>query len=195
MSVLAARSSADRNVEPSHDLLLLTSEIVWPRHPRSRGRTGGDSRLLRAVAELPILQSAVERPTLIVGLANDNWERGTPIPAAQQPACHGLGSALPAPKAFGGEPMKRPASMSAAAFLTGLSCADAAALQPAIPTTLIDINELSRRLSVAKGTLYNWVYIPFVKVGCCVRFDYHEVLETLRQYPIIDTSASGRRIN
>lgn len=93
--------------------------------------------------------------------------------------------------------MKRPASMSAAAFLTGLSCADAAALQPAIPTTLIDINELSRRLSVAKGTLYNWVYlrrIPFVKVGRCVRFDYQEVLETLRQSPIIDTSASGRRI-
>ena len=34
----------------------------------------------------PILQSAMERPTLIVGLANDNWARGTPIPAAQQPA-------------------------------------------------------------------------------------------------------------
>jgi len=35
----------------------------------------------------------------------------------------------------------------------------------AVPITLIDINELSRRLSIAKGTLYNWVYlrrIPFV---------------------------------
>jgi excisionase family DNA binding protein len=96
-----------------------------------------------------------------------------------------------------GEHMKRPASISAAVFLTGVSCADVAALTPAIAATLIDINELSRRLSVAKGTLYNWVYlrrIPFVKVGRCVRFDYQEVLETLRQCPIIDTSASGRRI-
>jgi hypothetical protein len=33
-----------------------------------------------------ILQSAVERPTLIVGLADDNWAHGTPIPAAQQAA-------------------------------------------------------------------------------------------------------------
>jgi excisionase family DNA binding protein len=91
--------------------------------------------------------------------------------------------------------MKRPASTGTAAFFSGPSCADAA-LQTAIPT-LIDINELSRRLSVAKGTLYNWVYlrrIPFVKAGRCVRFDYREVLETLRQCPIIDTSASGRRI-
>ena len=69
--------------------------------------------------------------------------------------------------------------------------------QPAVPTELIDINELSRRLSVARGTLYNWVYsrrIPFVKAGRCVRFDYEQVLETLHQYPIIDTSVSGRRI-
>jgi Carbon-nitrogen hydrolase len=34
----------------------------------------------------PILQSAVHRPTLIVGVANDNWARGTPIPAAQRAA-------------------------------------------------------------------------------------------------------------
>jgi len=27
-----------------------------------------------------------------------------------------------------------------------------------------------------------------------VRFDYNQVLETLDQYPIIDTSVSGRRI-
>jgi excisionase family DNA binding protein len=93
--------------------------------------------------------------------------------------------------------MKRPMSINAAPFLPQLSGADASSVQPAIPTTLIDINELSRRLSVAKGTLYNWVYlrrIPFVKAGRCVRFDYQEVLETLRQYPIIDTSAGGRRI-
>ena len=95
-----------------------------------------------------------------------------------------------------GGPMKRPASISAAAFLTGVSRADVAASPPGI-AALIDINELSRRLSVAKGTLYNWVYlrrIPFVKVGRCVRFDYQEVLETLRECSIIDTSASGRRI-
>jgi hypothetical protein len=34
----------------------------------------------------PILQSAAQHPTLIVGLANDNWARGTTIPAAQQAA-------------------------------------------------------------------------------------------------------------
>jgi hypothetical protein len=34
----------------------------------------------------PILQSAVLRPTLIVGLADDNWAHGTPIPTAQQAA-------------------------------------------------------------------------------------------------------------
>jgi apolipoprotein N-acyltransferase len=34
----------------------------------------------------PILQSAVHRPTLVVGVANDNWARGTPIPAAQRAA-------------------------------------------------------------------------------------------------------------
>jgi len=34
----------------------------------------------------PILQSAAQHPTLIVGVANDNWARGTPIPAAQQAA-------------------------------------------------------------------------------------------------------------
>ena len=37
---------------------------------------------------------------------------------------------------------------------------------PQASRTLIDINELSRRLSITKGTLYNWVYlrrIPFIK--------------------------------
>jgi hypothetical protein len=34
----------------------------------------------------PMLQSAAQHPTLIVGLANDNWARGTPIPAAQRAA-------------------------------------------------------------------------------------------------------------
>ncbi|MFL6351400.1 MAG: helix-turn-helix domain-containing protein [Bryobacteraceae bacterium] len=38
----------------------------------------------------------------------------------------------------------------------------------------MDIDELSSRLKIAKGTLYNWVYlrrIPFVKVGRALRFD------------------------
>jgi len=34
----------------------------------------------------PILESALQHPTLIVGLANDNWASKTPIPAAQQAA-------------------------------------------------------------------------------------------------------------
>jgi excisionase family DNA binding protein len=43
---------------------------------------------------------------------------------------------------------------------------------------LIDINELSQRLNIAKGTLYNWVYlrrIPFVKLGRALRFDPNEI--------------------
>lgn len=33
---------------------------------------------------LPVLLSAMDRPTLIVGLANQYWVRGTTIPAAQR---------------------------------------------------------------------------------------------------------------
>jgi excisionase family DNA binding protein len=47
---------------------------------------------------------------------------------------------------------------------------------------LIDINELSRRLSVPRGTLYNWVYlrrIPFIKAGRSLRFDADEVIRSL----------------
>lgn len=47
---------------------------------------------------------------------------------------------------------------------------------------LIDINELSRRLSIPKGTLYNWVYlrrIPFIKAGRSLRFDADEVIQSL----------------
>jgi len=60
--------------------------------------------------------------------------------------------------------------------------------------TLIDINELSRRLSIAKGTLYNWVYlrrIPFVKAGRCLRFDFDQVFNSLHQCPTI--REAGRR--
>jgi excisionase family DNA binding protein len=45
-------------------------------------------------------------------------------------------------------------------------------------TRLIDINELSRQLNIAKGTLYNWVYlrrIPYVKLGRSLRFDINEI--------------------
>jgi len=45
-------------------------------------------------------------------------------------------------------------------------------------TRLIDINELSLRLNIAKGTLYNWVYlrrIPYVKLGRSLRFDTNEI--------------------
>ena len=60
--------------------------------------------------------------------------------------------------------------------------------------TLIDINELSRRLSIAKGTLYNWVYlrrIPYIKAGRCLRFDPDKVFESLRQCPTMNEA--GRR--
>jgi len=47
---------------------------------------------------------------------------------------------------------------------------------------LVDVDELSARLSIAKGTLYNWVYlkrIPYIKAGRCLRFDPEEVLASL----------------
>ena len=65
---------------------------------------------------------------------------------------------------------------------------------PTASSALIDINELSRRLSIAKGTLYNWVYlrrIPYVKAGRCLRFDPDRVFESLHQCPTINEA--GRR--
>ena len=56
---------------------------------------------------------------------------------------------------------------------------------------LINIDELSQRLSIATGTLYNWVYlrrIPFIKAGRCVRFDYDAVLAALRQGTLEEVS-------
>lgn len=54
---------------------------------------------------------------------------------------------------------------------------------PGPSPTLVDINEMSRRLGgIAKGTLYNWVYlrrIPFRKCGRCLRFDPDEVIQSL----------------
>jgi excisionase family DNA binding protein len=55
--------------------------------------------------------------------------------------------------------------------------------------SLIDINELSRRLSVPKGTIYNWVYlrrIPFIKAGRCLRFDADEVIQSLPHSATMD---------
>ena len=52
-------------------------------------------------------------------------------------------------------------------------------------TSLIDINELSRRISIPKGTLYNLVYlrrIPFRKRGRSLRFDPVEVIESLPHF-------------
>ncbi len=61
-----------------------------------------------------------------------------------------------------------------------------------MPKTLIDIKELSRRLSIAKGTLYNWVSqgrVPFKKIGRCVRFDWDEIEEKLLSRSTMDTAS------
>ena len=51
------------------------------------------------------------------------------------------------------------------------------------PPQLIDINQMAEMMHVAKGTLYNWVYlkrVPFIKAGRCLRFDPQEVFDSLR---------------
>jgi excisionase family DNA binding protein len=66
----------------------------------------------------------------------------------------------------------------------------------ALNKPLIDINELSLRLHVAKGTLYNWCYlrrIPFVKLGRCLRFNPDEVDLIAQDMPPLDRAAKGRR--
>ena len=116
----------------------------------------------------PILQSAAQHPTLIVSLTNDNWARKNTDTSCATSSGHRVGTALPASTDSRGESMRPPASTSAAGFLPRLSGGDASSKQSAAPTTLIGIDELSRRLSITKGTLYNWVYlrrIPFIKVG------------------------------
>ena len=63
----------------------------------------------------------------------------------------------------------------------------------AAPRVLIDIDELAVRLSIAKGTLYNWVYlkrIPYIKAGRCLRFDPDEVLASL---PHTTMGLAGKR--
>ena len=59
---------------------------------------------------------------------------------------------------------------------------------------LVDINELSRRISTPKGTLYNLVYlrkIPFVKRGRSLRFDPDEVIRSLPHYAKIGSAGKG----
>jgi excisionase family DNA binding protein len=58
-----------------------------------------------------------------------------------------------------------------------------APVDAALRRALIDIDELSTRLCIAKGTLYNWVYlrrIPFVKLGRALRFDPLEIERVLQ---------------
>ncbi len=61
---------------------------------------------------------------------------------------------------------------------------------------LVDIDELSARLSIKKGTLYNWVYlrrIPFVKAGRSLRFDADEVIRSMPHFGTIGSAGNGRR--
>ena len=61
-------------------------------------------------------------------------------------------------------------------------------------TQLVDINELSSRLKIAKGTLYNWVYlrrIPYVKLGRALRFDPSEIDRIVRISSTLEVA--GRR--
>ena len=61
-------------------------------------------------------------------------------------------------------------------------------------TQLVDINELSSRLKIAKGTLYNWVYlrrIPYVKLGRSLRFDPNEIDRIIRLSSTLEVA--GRR--
>lgn len=63
-----------------------------------------------------------------------------------------------------------------------------------MPRALVNVDELSELLSVAKGTLYQWVYlrrIPFIKVGRCVRFDAEEVIASLRHFRTMEVA--GKR--
>jgi excisionase family DNA binding protein len=62
------------------------------------------------------------------------------------------------------------------------------------PNNLVDINELSRLISVPKGTLYNLVYlrkIPFVKRGRSLRFHPEEVIRSLPHFDTIGSAGPG----
>ena len=58
---------------------------------------------------------------------------------------------------------------------------------------LIDINALSQRISIPKGTLYNLVYlrkIPFVKRGRSLRFDPEDVIRSLPHFATIGSAGT-----
>jgi excisionase family DNA binding protein len=68
-------------------------------------------------------------------------------------------------------------------------------IEAGYPRVLIDIDQLSARLCIAKGTLYNWVYlrrIPFVKLGRALRFDPIEIERVLRNSSTMEI-AGGKR--
>jgi excisionase family DNA binding protein len=63
------------------------------------------------------------------------------------------------------------------------------------PRILIDIKELSRRLSMSTGTLYNWVHeerLMPIRIGRNLRFDYDEVLFSFRHKVPLDSDTSER---
>jgi excisionase family DNA binding protein len=66
-----------------------------------------------------------------------------------------------------------------------------------MPEQLINIKELARRLGMARGTLYNWVYqdrlVP-IRVGRCLRFDYEEVIRSLSQLPAGNVGVTKARL-
>jgi hypothetical protein len=54
---------------------------------------------------------------------------------------------------------------------------------------LTEINELSQRLSVSNGTLYNWVYLhrtPFIKAARFLRFGAEDVIRSLSHCSLQD---------
>ena len=57
--------------------------------------------------------------------------------------------------------------------------------------TLIDITELSLRLRISKGTLYNWVskgWLPHIKLGRCLRFDVDMIEDLLSRCTMVEAS-------
>lgn len=79
----------------------------------------------------------------------------------------------------------------------GITAMASGAMERLVPQehrALIDIDELSMRLKIAKGTLYNWVYlrrIPFVKLGRALRFDPLEIERVLQSSSTLEEV--GRR--
>jgi excisionase family DNA binding protein len=78
--------------------------------------------------------------------------------------------------------------------MSPLRAHDYLATTPPAEPVLIDINELSRRISTPKGTIYNLVYlrrIPFVKRGRSLRFDIDEVIRSMPHFATIGSAGHG----